>query len=552
MELLLLNGDWNVKLPEFIYAPAIPPRKPSRVAAPIGIVSPQPHVPHTPDTSLQLKQQSIQQQSEGFYNTPMSPTVANITNFGPKPKPAVQTLIKQASQKQSLPVQVTPITTVNSKKETLNLNDAEWYWGNISRDEVKEKLMDCRDGTFLVRDAISGCGKKDIYKSRNHVFIHSFVILGEYTLTLKKDGTDRVIKIFHSNGLYGFLKDGTFGSVVELINVHRNCSLKEYNPLLDIKLLYPVSRFAYDDEYQNLLENKDALVQKFVEVTSEIKILTQSLEQAHENYKRTENDIGFKRQAHEAFHEAETMFNEQIDLQNRYKLEAQPHEMTKLDENSELLKQRLTALVECKKNLETDLEQQRRQHTNLEFDINKQKLEIHGLFRQEKRLKQMMTAQNISDTLIKQIMDEGTSAWTNQMDSLHMYDEKSWYAPKFSRIDAERELASTQVGTFLIRKSAANHAYALSIVANGTVNHCIIYQTEHGTFGFAEPYNIYKSLKELVLHYSINSLEEHNESLQTTLKIPYNACSRGGSGSSSTMSSGGSNSTTQLSFQLNN
>ena len=107
-----------------------------------------------------------------------------------------------------------------------------------------------------------------------------------------------------------------------------------------------MSRFAYDDEYQNLLENKDALVQKFVEVTSEIKILTQSLEQAHENYKRTENDIGFKRQAHEAFHEAETMFNEQIDLQNRYKLEAQPHEMTKLDENSELLKQMVVTMYE--------------------------------------------------------------------------------------------------------------------------------------------------------------------------------------------------------------
>lgn len=354
-------------------------------------------------------------------------------------------------------------------------------------------------------------------------------------MTLKKDGTDRVIKIFHNNGRYGFLKDCTFTSVVELINFHRTYSLKDYNQVLDIKLLYPVSRFAYDDEYQNLMENKDALVQKFVEVTSEIKALTQSLEQYHENYKRTENDIGFKRQAHEAFQEAETMFKEQIDIQNRYKLEAQPHEMKKLDENSDLLQQRLKALTECKKNLESDLDQQRRQYQKLELDINKLKLEINALLRQEKRLKQMMQTQNISESLIKQIMDEGTSAWTKHGDSdEHMYEEESWYCPMFSRSEAEKCLTGAPVGTFLIRLSAANRAFALSIVANQAVNHCIIYQTEHETFGFAEPYNIYKSLKDLVLHYSINSLEEHNESLQTTLKIPYNAYAQ--SSSSSTMS----------------
>lgn len=51
------------------------------------------------------------------------------------------------------------------------------------------------------------------------------------------------------------------------------------------------------------------------------------------------------------------------------------------------------------------------------------------------------------------------------------------------------------------------------------VNHCIIYHTERG-YGFAEPYNIHESLDSLVLHYAQNSLEEHNESLTTTLAYP--------------------------------
>lgn len=66
--------------------------------------------------------------------------------------------------------------------------------------------------------------------------LHDSNILGEYTLTLKKDGTDRVIKIFHNNGRYGFTKECTFTAVVELINFYRSVSLREYNIVLDIKV----------------------------------------------------------------------------------------------------------------------------------------------------------------------------------------------------------------------------------------------------------------------------------------------------------------------------
>lgn len=53
----------------------------------------------------------------------------------------------------------------------------------------------------------------------------------------------------------------------------------------------------------------------------------------------------------------------------------------------------------------------------------------------------------------------------------------------------------------------------------GEVKHCVIYSTPRG-FGFAEPYNLYSSLKDLVLHYRQASLVQHNDSLNVRLAYP--------------------------------
>lgn len=65
----------------------------------------------------------------------------------------------------------------------------------------------------------------------------------------------------------------------------------------------------------------------------------------------------------------------------------------------------------------------------------------------------------------------------------------------------------------IFRRDKENNPNEMEVV------HCRIFHQSSG-FGFAEPYFIYETLKELVLHYRRESLAEHNEMLNLTLMYP--------------------------------
>jgi phosphoinositide-3-kinase regulatory subunit alpha/beta/delta len=252
---------------------------------------------------------------------------------------------------------------INPIAQSLELKDAEWYWANITRDDVKDKLLDAVDGSFLVRDATN--------------------IRGEYTLTVKKDASDRVIRIYHVGNKYGFTQEScTFSSVVELIDFYRTTSLKQHNHILDIRLMYPISRSTHDEDYLRCTSDKNKLVADFDDTHTEYTSKTKEFELLTEAYNKNDSELDVKRHAYEMFREAEQIFQDQIRVQERYEGQAQPHEISGIHENKALLVERLYSLKECKSQLELDMERQKLVYKGLEREINSKRTELVHIMKQ--------------------------------------------------------------------------------------------------------------------------------------------------------------------------
>ncbi|KAG7514942.1 phosphatidylinositol 3-kinase regulatory subunit gamma isoform X1 [Solea senegalensis] len=347
----------------------------------------------------------------------------------------------------------------------------------------------------------------------------------------RKGGNNKLIKIYHRDGKYGFSDPLTFSSVVDLISHYRHESLAQYNTKLDVKLMYPISRFQQDQLVKE--DNIDAVGKKLQEYHNQYQDKSKEYDRLYEEYTKTSQEIQMKRTAIEAFNETIKIFEEQCHTQERYskdyierfRREGNDKEIERITMNYEKLKSRLGEIHDSKVRLEQDLKTQAMDNRETDKKMNSLKPDLIQLRKIRDQYLVWLNHKGVRQKRINDwlgIKNDNTdeSYFVSEEDeNLPHHDEKSWFVGDLNRTQAEDLLLGKPDGMFLIRESSKKGCYACSVVVEGEVKHCVIYSTPRG-FGFAEPYNLYSSLKDLVLHYHQASLVQHNDSLNVRLAYP--------------------------------
>jgi len=397
------------------------------------------------------------------------------------------------------------------------LEECEWYWAQTTRETVNESMKDTPDGTFLVRDAMNSPG--------------------QYTLTLRKSGQNKLIRIMYHNGMYGFSQPLNFNSVPKLIEYFKQHSLSQYNNSLDITITHPLPRPKLSND------GCDEIKKKVREEQHTLQDLSREFEKIVYEYKQYMAKTEYLKQVMEAQKEIvnwldaqQVLLQEKIDYCNE-----ESSRMSLNERNIELVSK---YDIECDLRKTVEIQQGAALSTARDLDrkMKKQKIKIKESQKRKTNLETQLSALGVSENDISQLaVDESivdhcnmnevdgreydnrsSTSYVSADDVTKMdaeFEMSTWFNEGLKREEYRKVLLGKRDGTFLVRSSFHNPGqFTIDLVADGDIKKVQIVR-ENGKYGLVSPAR-FLTLNQLVTYYSQHSLREHNRQLDTFLTYP--------------------------------
>lgn len=192
-----------------------------------------------------------------------------------------------------------------------------------------------------------------------------------------------------------------------------------------------------------------------------------------------------------------------------------------LSESFDKLKAKYEKFRMSKVEREDDYRRQLTEKNQLEHHLNSMKTQIANIKKmQEAQENQSLSQSNLSNRNNKQ----QDVVFDYDVETINFLNECNWnLGESCDRGLAETLLSCFPSGTFLVRSSKTkSDSYALSVVADAKVRHCLVDKIDDGyCFHPPGPNRItYPNLCALVMDYRHKSLQIHNQELDTELIYP--------------------------------
>nr|CAD2200755.1 unnamed protein product [Meloidogyne enterolobii] len=433
--------------------------------------------------------------------------------------------------------------TNTSMLNSQTLEEYCWYWGAATKEEISAAMENQQNGTFAVRDASTK---------------------GQYTLTLRIDGTNKLIKILVENGRCGFTQDSMdFDSMASLVQFYQTCSLRDFNEKLDTCLLYPL-KSPQSLTCQNSLKSDST-----IDPSYRVSLLKCTFEAIHAEYDRVSRrydqlfnqqlalneEYNRKQRTESAYADALKIFERKIaELKTTISGEKDLNDRDResLTINIELQEERMEEIGKAQNLMRAAIQNIGLSLQKINEELGRLKpllLKLHKKCEKYRDKLLEMSKQKVTHAQLDRVVQSVSLALDSEPSTLSTFllrislPMSSWccecwlwhQATKDESIALIRSLMNdfdnsnaSSDGIFLIRPSSSRIGfYALEISKDGNVHSCLIEYRDprttidhSGGYGFAQTQMLFASLMDFVRYYSAVPLKEHNSVLDTPLITP--------------------------------